>query len=165
MTRILRVDELSQQLEPIIAAITPQPVYVRGTLTTWKRSRAWQRGELVTHLDNDVAAKLTIGCKAKRGVAISSRLAAAGTPLEPPIDITVCGMLTYHQRWGFRFELLEMTTETLSQDNERLRTESELAVLRAENASLRTQLEAAQAQRDSALDALRMLATRPGVHS
>ena len=105
MTRILRVDELSQQLEPIIAAITPQPVYVRGTLTSWKRSRAWQRGELVTHLDNDVVAKLTIGCKAKRGVAISSRLAAAGTPLEPPIDITVCGMLTYHQRWGFRFEL------------------------------------------------------------
>ena len=68
-------------------------------------------------------------------------------------------------RLGEQVEILEMTTATLSQDNERLRTETELAVLRAENADLRRQLEAAEAQRDSALDALRMMATRPGVES
>lgn len=114
MSQILRVDELSQQLGPIIEAITPEPVQVRGTLTTWKRSRAWQRGELVTHNDNDVAAKLTIGCKAKRGVAISSRFAAAGTPLEPPVDVTVTGTLTYHPRWGFRFELHSIDPDSLT---------------------------------------------------
>lgn len=114
MTDILRVDELTRQLEPIIATITPRPIHVRGTLTTWKRTRAWQRGELVTHADNDVAAKLTIGCPAKRGVAISTRLAEAGTPLETPVDITVTGMLTYHPRWGFRFELQSIDPDSIA---------------------------------------------------
>lgn len=66
---------------------------------------------------------------------------------------------------GEKIELLEMTTQTLSDDNDRLRVEKELELLRAENASLRAQLEAAEAQRDNALDAVQMLATRPGVRS
>lgn len=124
MSHFLRVDELSQQLGPIIEAITPEPIQVRGTLITWQRSRAWQRGELVTHTDNDVAAKLTIGCKAKRGVSISSRFAAAGTPLEPPIDVTVSGTLTYHPRWGFRFELHSIDPNSLtSADSQTTRAE------------------------------------------
>lgn len=66
---------------------------------------------------------------------------------------------------GERIELLEMTSKALSEDNERLRIEKELELLRAENASLRAQLEAAEVQRDNALDAVRMLAARPGVRS
>ena len=105
MTKVLHVAELTQQLEPIIASITPSPIHLRGTLTSWQRTKAWQRGELVTHIGNEVAAKINIGCPAKRGIAIATRLAEIGTPLEPPVDITIIGTLTYHQRWGFRFEL------------------------------------------------------------
>gem|GEM_PF-6399201 len=84
------VAELTQQLETLIGDITPEPVAVRGTLTTWQSSKAWQRGELVTHVDNSIAARITLGCTARHGKAIAWALAVAGYAIEPPAtDIIV----------------------------------------------------------------------------
>ena len=112
---IFSVVELNEHLEPAIAQITPDVIRVRGTLTTWKASRAWQRGELVTHIDDDVAARLSLGCTAKRGKGIARNVAIAGTSIVTPIDVTVTGKLTFHPRFGLRFEVVDIDPASITE--------------------------------------------------
>lgn len=97
--------ELNIILTDAIASLTPEAISVTGTLTSWERSRAWQRGELVTHQDNTVASKLPIGCSARQGVGISRTIAKTGQTLTPPIDVTMTGHIEFHERYGLRFHV------------------------------------------------------------
>ena len=115
------VAELNQQLESVLGEIMPEPVAIRGTLTTWKRSKAWQRGELVTYEDNQVVAKIALGCLAKRGIAISKKLARNEQPLEPPVDITVIGVLGIHPQYGLRFHIHDIDPSTVEEADARKR--------------------------------------------
>lgn len=99
------VHELNIILSDFVGNFTPEPISVTGTLTSWNRSKAWQRGELVTHENNAVAAKLTVGCTARQGIGISRAIAKTGTTLTPPIDVTMTGRLEFHEQYGLRFHI------------------------------------------------------------
>ena len=113
------VAELTQQLETLIGDITPEPVAVRGTLTTWQSSKAWQRGELVTHVDNSIAARITLGCTARHGKAIAWALAVAGYAIEPPVDVTVTGRITLHPQYGLRLQIESIDAATIEEADTR----------------------------------------------
>lgn len=99
------VDELNALLATFIGDLTPEPVTVAGTLTAWNRSKAWQRGELVTLTNNKVTAKLTIGCTARHGVGITRSIAETGRTLVPPVECAMTGQLTFHEQYGLRFNV------------------------------------------------------------
>ena len=129
MTDPISLEELNYHLESAISGITPEPINVRGTLTTWKRSKAWQRGELVTQTDKDIAARLSMGCTAKRGIGISRRIAESGRTLKTPVDVTVTGRLTFHPKYGLRFEVINIDPDTLAEAGAKTNKDELLASL------------------------------------
>ena len=103
----LTVTDLTATITQACQHLTPQPLWVTGTLTSWKRSTKWGRGELALYEPNstNVTAKIALGCPAKTAIGIERGFAQNGKTLTTGTNIVILGQLDFHPVYGLRLHV------------------------------------------------------------
>jgi len=123
-------DDLTEYINTLITDIGELgTVTITGTLASWRRSRTWASGELVTYRPGTttVTGRLTLGVAGRPAAAIEARTRDQGSPLQAGIDISVTGRPELHPVYGFRFHAFKIEPLAISQRAlQRARTLQEL---------------------------------------
>lgn len=106
------VSELAAAISETTQHLTPEPIWITGTLTTWKTSRSWTRGELAVYRGTNPAAKLQLGCPTNIATRIRKSFAAQNKNITAGIDISVLGQLEFDPVYGMRINVKTIAANT-----------------------------------------------------
>lgn len=107
--------ELNTAIAQAVQHLTPEPIWVSGTISTWKKNRGWTRGELVIYTGTNPAAKLQLGCPTKTAIGIDKGFAQHNKKLAAGTDVNVLGQLNYHPVYGLRLNVKTIASDTAAQ--------------------------------------------------
>ncbi len=98
------VDDLAAELAECIQHAIPNTVSVTGTLSTWRRGKAWASGEIVTFHPGTTTplARLSIGVPGRIAAVLERRFDEAGTPLGAGAVVTIEAQPELHPVYGLR---------------------------------------------------------------